>query len=90
MDAELGTWLQALQIAGLRCPDATQVPVSQGAAIAAGQYKVARALVFLKPLTDDIHTALVDKGWQVLDFSNPDHWSAQFNLYPDVFGNNNT
>jgi len=86
VDSELNAWLNALENAGLHRPDATQVPVSQGAAIAAGQYKTARALVFLKPLADDIRTSLVDKGWQVLDFSNSDKWAAQFNLHSDVFG----
>ena len=79
-------WLRAIDDAGLRRPDALQVPVNQGAAIAAGQYKSSRALVFLHPLADDVRTALIDKGWRVLDFSDADQWMNQFEQYPDVFG----
>jgi hypothetical protein len=62
-----------------------QVPVNQGAATAAGQYRSARALVFLEPVTDDTVDTLTDKGWQVLDFSDPSQWQAQFAAHADVF-----
>jgi hypothetical protein len=67
-------------------PDATDVPVQQGAAIAAAQYIAARALVFLTPVNPDLHRVLSDKGWQVLDFSDPTHWSIRFAAYPEIFG----
>jgi hypothetical protein len=46
-------WLSAIVAAGLRQPDAMQVSVNQGAEIAAGQYKSARALVFLDDIAAD-------------------------------------
>lgn len=82
----IDAWLNALKQAGLRQPDAIQVPVIRGSAIAAAQYKNGRALVFLQPQPDDIRDKLVDKGWRVLDFSDPGQWTAQFALYPEVFG----
>lgn len=85
-DDRLNRWLQALDTAGLRHPDATQVAVNQGAAIAAGQYKAARALAFLEPLPAELHALLTDKGWQVLDFSDPSQWPGQFESHADVFG----
>ncbi|MBV6447969.1 DEAD/DEAH box helicase [Nitrosomonas sp.] len=83
----LKQWLDALAEAGLRHPDVTQVPVNQGAEIAAGQYKSARALVFLKDIGEDTIALLTDKGWQVLNFSDPSQWQAQFAAHSDVFGN---
>jgi hypothetical protein len=80
-------WLEILTAAGLRHPDAIQVPVNQGAAIAAGQYKTARALVFLDGIDTETAALLTDKGWQVLNFSDPSQWQAQFVAYPDVFRN---
>ncbi len=82
----IDAWLKALEHAGLRQPDAIQVPVIQGSAIAAAQYKKGRALVFLRPLSDDLRDKLIDKGWRVLDFSDPGQWTAQFALYSEVFG----
>ena len=48
--------------------------------------KAARALVFLSPVEADTTAALQDKGWQVLDFSEPEHWSKRFAEHPAVFG----
>jgi hypothetical protein len=79
-------WLNALAQAGLRQPDVTQVPVNQGAAIAAGQYKAARALVFLDEIDAATAALLTDKGWQVLKFTDPLQWQSQFAAHPDVFG----
>jgi hypothetical protein len=79
-------WLETLTAAGLRQPDVTQVPVNRGAAIAAGQYKAARALVFLDGIDAETATVLTDKGWQVLNFSDPSQWPAQFAAHLDVFG----
>lgn len=85
-DDHLKQWLHALDAAGLRRPDAIQVPVNQGAAIAAGQYKAARVLVFLEAIDTNTAALLIDKGWQVLNFSNPSLWHMQFAAHPDVFG----
>jgi hypothetical protein len=82
----LHDWLKAVNQAGLRHPDATRVAVHQGAAIAAAQYQASRTLVFLEALAEDVRTALVDKGWRVVDCSDPARWAAQFAAHPDVFG----
>ncbi len=83
----LQLWLEALSAAGLRRPDALQVSVNHGAATAAGQYKSARALVFLDAIESETAALLTDKGWQVLNFSDPSQWQAQFAAHDDVFGN---
>ncbi|MDD5035040.1 MAG: DEAD/DEAH box helicase [Methylococcaceae bacterium] len=85
-DRVLNEWLQALATAGLNPPDATNVAVNQGTATAAGQYKAARALVFLEPVSVELRNLLTDKGWRVLDFSDPALWPAQFATHADVFG----
>ncbi|WON72909.1 DEAD/DEAH box helicase [Nitrosospira sp. Is2] len=85
-DDHLKQWLHALDAAGLRHPDAMQVPVNQGTEIAAGQYKSARALVFLDYVDTNTAALLADKGWKVLNFSDPSLWHAQFAAHPDVFG----
>ena len=87
-NGHLKQWLLAVDAAGLRHPDALQVPVNQGAAIAAGQYKTARALVFLEEINADTTALLADKGWQALNFSDPSFWHEQFAAHPDVFGKN--
>lgn len=87
-NALLDQWLLALDASGLRRPDALQVSVNQGAATAAGQYKSARALAFLDAIDSETAALLTDKGWQVVNFSDPLHWQAQFAAHPDVFGNN--
>lgn len=84
-DEGLSQWLHALDAAGLRHPDAMQVSINQGAVIAAGQYKSARALVFLDDIDADTAALLADKGWQVLNFFDPSQWHAQFAAHPDVF-----
>ena len=84
-DATLSAWLNALDQAGLRRPDAVNVSVNQGAATAAGQYKAARALVFLVPVVPELQTNLTDKGWQVLDFSDSAQWAARFAESVEIF-----
>lgn len=86
-NALLDQWLLALDASGLRRPDALQVSVNQGAVTAAGQYKSARALVFINAIDPETAALLTDKGWQVLNFSDPAHWQAQFAVHADVFGN---
>jgi hypothetical protein len=82
----LAQWLEAVAKGGLRQPDATQVSVNQGSAVAAAQYKASRSLVFLEPVTPDLRRLLTDKGWQVLDFSKSADWTDLFAAHPDVFG----
>ncbi|WP_395600575.1 DEAD/DEAH box helicase [Pseudomonas sp. B19125] len=86
IDDRFNQWRQALAAADLRQPDAVQVSVNQGAVVAAGQYKSARALVFLDDIDAATAALLADKGWQVLNFSDPSQWNAQFAAHPDVFG----
>jgi Lhr-like helicase len=86
IDDRFNQWRQALAAADLRQPDAVQVSVNQGAVIAAGQYKSARALVFLDDIDAATAALLADKGWQVLNFSDPSQWKEQFAAHPDVFG----
>lgn len=83
---DTAAWLATLARRGLRPPDATSVSVRNGAAIAAGQYRSARALVFLQPVPPDIRAMLIDKGWRILDFSDPSRWDEDFARNPDVFG----
>lgn len=85
-DETLDAWLTALRHAGAIQPDALNVPVNNGAAIAAAQYKASRALVFLSKVDEQTTSVLQDKGWQVLDFSDASHWSQQFAAHADVFG----
>lgn len=85
-DERLQNWLDALNQQGLRLPDATLVPVRDGAAVAAAQYKGAQTLVFLKSINEETVAALTDKGWRILDFSDPDLWSSLFRQHSAVFG----
>ena len=86
LDDRLQNWLDALNQQGLRLPDATLVPVRDGAAVAAAQYKGARTLVFLESINEETVAALTDKGWRILDFSDPDLWSSLFSQHSAVFG----
>jgi Domain of unknown function (DUF1998) len=85
-DNLLGRWQAALQQGGYSEPDTWQVPVQNGPLIAAGQYKAARTLVFLNPVTDELRAAMLDKGWQVIDMSLQSTWPAQFIEFKTVFG----
>ncbi|MFE8034676.1 DEAD/DEAH box helicase [Thiohalocapsa marina] len=85
-DGKLAEWLAVIEQRGLTKPDATSVPVQKGTIIAAGQYKGSRSLVFLTPVPPEISTLLTDKGWRLLDFSDPASWDDQFAQHPDVFG----
>lgn len=82
----LHQWQQTLNQLGLRAPDALNVPVGQGAAVAAAQYKSSRALIFLNLVTADVRSMLNDKGWQVLEFADKQQWPDLFNKHSDVFG----
>tara|TARA_R110001583_G_scaffold194614_1_gene365959 strand:- start:15119 stop:20431 length:5313 start_codon:yes stop_codon:yes gene_type:complete len=82
----LASWLDALAQKGLQVPDKTEIPAAGGKTIAAAQYRATRALVFLTPITSDIEQELVEKGWQVLDFSVPANWDSQFTRYAGQLG----
>jgi hypothetical protein len=86
VDEPLDVWLSALRQVGAVQPDAVNVSVNNGAAIAAAQYKAARALVFLAAVDEQTRRVLQDKGWQVLDFSVPSRWPQQFAAHVEVFG----
>ncbi|MDO9105700.1 MAG: DEAD/DEAH box helicase [Methylovulum sp.] len=79
-------WLAVLRARHLKQPDATGVSINQGQAIAAGQYKSLRVLVFLEPLADELKSHLEDKGWRVLDFSNHLLWPKLFEQHADLLG----
>jgi hypothetical protein len=85
-DDKLQAWLETLASQGLQSPDATAVAVHNGAATAAAQYKGARTLVFLEQISAEVRDALIDKGWQLLDFSDPEQWSALFSQHTAIFG----
>lgn len=85
-DSPAATWLKRLESHRLRKPDALDVAMDGGQATAIAQYKQARALVFVAPVAEDLRARLVDKGWQVLDFSDPTTWQARFAQHSDVFG----
>ena len=85
-DELLDVWLSALRQVGARQPDAVNVSVNNGAAIAAAQYKASRALVFLSAVDEQTTSVLQDKGWQVLDFADVSQWPQKFAAHVDVFG----
>jgi Lhr-like helicase len=82
----LERWLAALRQAEAAQPDALNVPVNKGAALAAAQYKASRVLVFLSAVDEQTIGVLRDKGWRVLDFSDASRWPQQFAAHADVFG----
>ena len=79
-------WLEALDVLNLRRPDAIDVPVNQGSAVAAAQYKAERILIFLNSVTVELKVPLEEKGWKILDFSATTEWTSLFQQHPDVFG----
>lgn len=79
-------WFSALQERSLRHPDVLNVAVSNGAAVALAQYKSARLLVFIESISMDTSTALENKGWRVLDFSQPEQWQPLFDQYANLIG----
>lgn len=84
-DELLDRWIKELEHKQFRRPDNVQVPVKDGAAVAAGCFDLARAMVFLQPVDKNIADYLSDRGWQVLDMSDPNQWEAQLDAHPDVF-----
>ena len=82
-------WLTQIQIGGFNQPDQTNLAVANGDAIAAGLYKQARLVVFLKPVSDDVIRNIQDKGRNVLVMSDPSNWVEQFKSNTDAFGPGN-
>ena len=80
------SWQQALLAGGFAPPDQYQAPALGGALTVAGWYKSTRAAVVLTTPSPEHAAALLDKGFTVVDMSDPAHWSAQFRKYPHIFG----
>ena len=83
----LDRWLDMLKTNGLRTPDATAVPLNNGAAKADALYKQSRTLVFLTAPSEAIRLHAQEKGYQWLIFPEDiTVWSMVFDGHPDVFG----
>lgn len=83
---EAGGWLEKLRSMGGRNPDATDVSLMGGNAIAAAQYKTARALLFTHALAPDVLSYVRDRGFTSLVL--PDEaisWPEFFRQHPSVF-----
>jgi hypothetical protein len=52
----------------------------------AGWYKSTRVAVVLATPSPAQAAALLDKGYTVVNMSDPAHWVAQFGQYPLIFG----
>lgn len=78
-------WLAALKQQGFKMPDKQNLAVNGGAATAAAQYHATRTLVFLEPVGKDTVTVLLDKGWEILDFSNQSEWPVLFEQHKESF-----
>src|SRR5690554_210642 len=78
-------WLTALDARGYRRPDQVNAAINKGALTAAGVYKSTRTLVFLEQPDQTNQAQLIDRGFQLLDFSNPEQWQQLFEQHADVF-----
>ena len=81
----LNQWLKALDSAGHKAPDATQLSVLGGRATVAAQYKASRTLVTLVTLPAEVQAELSDKGWVVIDMSTCSQWDALFLQHAHAF-----
>ena len=80
-------WLNFLQDAGFRPPDACDLSVNDGKAVANGHYKALRTLVFLTPLCENIRSYLDDRGFSAIVFpDNQAEWLAFAKENPHIFG----
>jgi len=57
-----------------------------GALTVAGWYKSTRTAVVLATPSPAQAAALLDKGYTVVDMSDPVQWGAQFSQQPLIFG----
>ena len=80
------SWQQALLAGGFQPPDQYQAPALGGALTVAGWYKSTRTAFVLATPSPEQAAALLDKGFTVVDMSDPNHWNAQFNTYAHIFG----
>ena len=78
-------WLTALLAAGGRKPDDGPLAVLEGRAQMAAKFAATRTLVTLQSLPYEIVTALGDKGWTVIDMSDPSQWPQQFAAHAALF-----
>ncbi len=81
----LHQWLKALDFAGHKAPDTTQLSVLGGRATVAAQYKASRTLVTLEALPAEVQSELTDKGWSVIDMSARSQWDALFLQHAHAF-----
>lgn len=83
---EAGGWLEMLRGLGGRDPDAVNVALMGGAAVAAAQYKAARALLFIELPAAEVLSYVQDRGFMALVL--PDaaaQWPDFFRQHPAVF-----
>jgi hypothetical protein len=85
-DELFARWQQALLTGGFHLPDQYQAPALGGALTVAGWYKSTRVAVVLATPSPAQAAALLDKGYTVVNMSDPAHWVAQFGQYPLIFG----
>jgi len=85
-DTTLQRWLAELNARKLRRPDGIAVALNGGSGTADGQYKVARALVFLRQPDEALVTYATERGYRVIVFGDVHTWPEIFTRYPDVFG----
>jgi Lhr-like helicase len=82
----LQDWVAALSNRKLRQPDAFDVELNGAAGKADAQYKVARALVFLRQPDETLMRYAEDRGYRVIVFGSPAGWGETFARFTDVFG----
>lgn len=87
-DSKTAQFLTEIAKRGLQLPDATDLPISNVAALVGAQYKSARALVFFEKIDQETTAMLVDKGWRVLDFTDGSKWASMFDSYQEIFNKN--
>jgi tetratricopeptide (TPR) repeat protein len=85
-DEMFESWRKALLAGGFQPPDQYQAPALGGALTVAGLYKSTRTAVVLAKLSHERTAALVDKGYTVIDMSDPVQWGLQFSQHTLVFG----
>ena len=78
-------WQQALLAGGFQPSDQYQAAALGGALTVAGLYKSTRTVVVVTKPTQGQVAALLDKGFTLVDMSDPSKWAAQFHQYPQIF-----
>jgi hypothetical protein len=85
-DEMFAKWRQTLLAGGFQPPDQYQAPALGGTLTLAGWYKSTRTAVVLAIPTPAQAAALLDKGYTVVDMSDPSKWTALFDQHPQIFG----